>query len=179
MNMSVIYDFITKYTTIDENKLIEGWQNRMALPEDNEYIQYYISGTKRIGTNTEKIDDYETTLHTLREYVVTIDINDYELDRPRKRATDLETVARSESGSMFFKENGVGLLFADDVRYMPFTNADNQYIYRYMLDLHIAMWDDTVLKESTAKEVKFEKIRNVDTYTPPRSGIFNVDVRKE
>lgn len=174
MDMSAIYDFITEYTTIDKDKLIEGWQNRMALPEDNEYIQYYISNTKRIGTNTEKNDDYETTLSTLREYVVTIDINDYELDRPRKRATDLETVARSELGSIFFKDRGIGLLFADDVRYMPFTNADNQFIYRYMLDLHIAVWDDVVVKESTAKEAYFKDVINVDKYV---YRIKNVDER--
>lgn len=162
--LEAVNDFILEYTDIEQDKLFRGWQNRMALPSDQEYCLYYLSSTKRIGTNTKNWSDFVADVNTLREYVVTIDINDIDSERAMNRAATLETIARSYLGTTFFKKRNCGLLYADDIRYMPFTDENHQYIYRYLVDLHLTAWNKAQVPQDSAIEVKIDKFINVDQY---------------
>lgn len=179
--LDTVYDYIVKYTDINGDKIYRGWQNRMALPTTNDYIVYYVRDTLRHGTNVEKWRGEEEKIDNdvLREYTITIDVYDVEHDRGLRRIQALETMARSTDAIKFFRNEGYFLQYADDFRSIPFTDSNNQYIYRYNLEIHISAWDTIAVDQDFAKEVKVQKyiyVEDPKTHIVSKRNVFaNVD----
>jgi hypothetical protein len=80
----------------------------------------------------------------------------------------IEALWRSEYATAAFEADGVAVapLFADDARQMPFLNAEQQFEYRWTLDLHMEIVPIIGTLQQFADEVVVTTIE-VDTAYPP------------
>lgn len=186
--LTAVNRFILRYAdpAIDQERLYRGYQNRTTVlsAEDGEdYCVYAISDTKRIGTNVTTFTANANTISTksMREYAIEIDFSSTNETTARQRAEVIETLARSFIAVDFFREHGFGLLFADDIKPLPYVIGTEQYVYRYRLTLHVSGWlsaqapqeyfdkaeIDPDLHPTTGQQSYFE---NVDVHHPPKKG---------
>ena len=124
--LDAVNDYILQYTDVTQDTLFRGYQNRSALPQTQDYTLFYMDGNDRIGTNVDEVKDTKTTVHALREYVVTIDFCGDNQDVIEERATDLAVLGRSFLSVNFFKTYGITFNFADEVQYLPYTDDTEQ-----------------------------------------------------
>ena len=161
-----INDFILQYTDVVRDNLYEGYQNRSALPQTNDYTMFYEQNINRIGTNVDEWKDKETEVHSLREYTINIDFCGDDREKLAERATNLAILGRSYIGCNFFKSYGITLNYAEDVQYLPFVDEEQQYIHRYRIVIHLTRWDSVKLPQQTANVVS-PYIENVDVHHKP------------
>lgn len=145
--LTAVNRFVLRYAdpAIDQERLYRGYQNRttiLAADDGEDYCVYAISDTKRIGTNVTTFATAGSTISTksMREYTVEIDFSSTNETAARQRAGIIETLARSFIAVDFFREHGFGLLFADDIKPLPYVIGTEQYVYRYRVVLHISGW---------------------------------------
>lgn len=161
-----VNDFILQFTDVQQDNLYRGYQNRATLPQINDWTAYYEQEERRIGTNVEEYTDTRLTIHTYREYTMNIDFCGSNRDVLAERAKRLAIVGRSTVGCNFFKEYGISLNYAEDVRYLPFVDEEQQYIHRYRIVLHLTRWDSVTINQETAIHADVY-IENVDAHHKP------------
>ena len=164
--LEAVNDFILQYTDVVQDNLFAGYQNRSTLPQTNDYTLYYEQSVNRIGTNVDDVKNTETTVNSLREYVVSIDFCGDDEVTLAERATNLAILSRSLYGCNFFKSYGITLNYADDVQYLPFVDEEQQYIHRYRITIHLTRWDNVKIPQQTANVVS-PYIENVDAHHKP------------
>lgn len=169
-----VTEFLLKYMwpTLDPQRVFEGNQNNMALPGDErEHTLFYLSQTRRIGTNTgesQVTPEGNVITATLREYVVTVDFCDTDIDRSRSRAEGLETLSRSAYAADFFHNNyDIGLLYAENMVYLPYVDDTNQFINRFQVKLHLSMWSTYSIEVEYFERASVTRLENVDVHHPP------------
>lgn len=171
MILEAVYDFITTYASnVVADNVFRGWQNRMALPQTQNFIVISIQDTMRIGTN---VVDYtqsaqgNITNQTLREYTVDIDFCNIDQEIAQEQASTIETLGRSDIGVTFFNNyTGLSLNYADDMEYMPYVDEQDQYLPRYRVSLHLTQWDQTTLTQDYFNSVNL-RVENIDTHHKP------------
>ena len=164
--LDAVNDFILQYTDVEQEKLFRGYQNRSALPQTQDYTLFYMDSTNRVGTNVDHVEDLKTTVHALREYIVTIDFCGDNQEVIEGRATNLAVLGRSFFAVNFFKTYGITFNYADEVQYLPFTDDTEQYVHRYRLALHLSRWDAVEVNTQSAI-VADVYIENVDAHHKP------------
>ena len=171
MILEAVYDFITTYAlNVVADNVFRGWQNRMALPQTQNFIVISIQDTMRIGTN---VTDYTQSAQgniinqTLREYTVDIDFCNIDQEIAQEQASTIETLGRSDIGVTFFnKYTGLSLNYADDMEYMPYADEQDQYLHRYRVSLHLTQWDQTTLTQDYFNSVNL-RVENIDAHHKP------------
>lgn len=143
--LTAVSRFILRYANpaMPQERVYRGYQNRTAVAaaDGEEYCVYAVSDTKRIGSNvTLYASDDTISTKSMREYVVEIDFCSSDETAARQRAEGIETLARSFIAVDYFGAYGLGLLFADDIKPLPYVMDTNQYAYRYRVMLHITDW---------------------------------------
>lgn len=177
--LSAVNRFILQYAdpAIPQERVYRGYQNRiavMAAADGEEYCVYAVSDTKRIGSNVTAYAAGDTiSTKSMREYVVEIDFCSGDEAIARQRAEGIETLARSFIAVDFFKKHGFGLLFADDIKPLPYVLDTDQFAYRYRVALHITGWIS-----AAAAQDYFDKIEVGPNPVIGHKGFYfeNVDV---
>lgn len=170
MILDAVYDFVLTYApnAIGDN-IFRGWENRMALPQTQNFIVISIQDTLRIGTN---VVDYSQSAQgnisnqTLREYIVDIDFCNIDQETAQTQASTIETLGRSDIGVTFFNNNGASLNYADDMEFLPYTDEQDQYLHRYRVSLHLTQWDQTTLTQDYFNSVNL-RVENIDAHHKP------------
>ncbi len=152
-----------------EDHLFRGNQNRMALPDVQDFTIFDIAGTQRIGTNVGSYAQaansiYETLV--LREYTVQIDFFAEDHKTAAARATAIESLGRSYVGVKFFEQYGITLTYCDDAQYIPYTDLSEQYVYRYRITMHLTKWENYETSEDYFDEIVIKKFEIVNGHTP-------------
>lgn len=164
---------------IPQERLYRGYQNRMAVLTDDgeDYCVYSISNTVRVGTNVTMFSASSIGTESLREYVVDVDFASTEEQVSLNRAECLETLAHSFFGVEHFRAQGYGLLFADDIKPLPYVNDADQYVYRYRVPLHVTSWRSAWMEQDYFERAEIGPNHNGGANPSPLSPFFeNVDV---
>lgn len=154
--------------------IYQGWQNRAALPTENEYAVMSILWMQQHGTAVEFFtapdpDESvpgELTVKALTEIVVQVDFCS-EDDTARQRADRLSVVTRSSLGVMHFSDFGLSSLYADNVRDLSFVGGEEQFVRRYTATLHLSTNNGVTADFDYFNKVQMERIENVDVHHPP------------
>lgn len=168
--LGAVYDFVMAYApNAIQNNIFRGWQNRMALPQTQEFIVISVQDTLRIGTNInnyEKSLDNKITTKTLREYIVDVDFCNIKKEIAQKQAATIESIGRSYIAVDFFNKYDIGFNYADDVEYLPYTDEQDQYLHRYRVSLHFTKWEETTIQQDYFSNVKL-RVENIDAHHKP------------
>lgn len=154
-----------------EEHLYRGYQNRMALPDEQDYTIFAIEGTERVGTDISSYGqaaDDKIDMLELRGYTVSVDFCSSDDKTAAMRATTLENIGRSYIAVDYLKQYGVNINYCNDVEYLPFTDNTDQYIYRYRVTLNLTKWERVTLPQQYAEQVKLQRIENIDTHHIPK-----------
>lgn len=168
--LNAVYDFVMEYApnAVADN-IFRGWQNRMALPQTQNFIVISVQDTLRIGTN---VSDYSQgsngimTTKTLREYVIDIDFCNINQEIAQEQAVTIETLSRSYIAVEFFKQQDINMNYADDIEYLPYTDEQDQYLHRYRVSLHLTKWEEIAVNQDFANKVEL-RIENIDAHHKP------------
>ena len=83
-----------------------------------------------------------------------------------QRAQAVETIARSSGGVQFFNQYNISCLYATDIRDLTATMDAEQYVWRFMTELHLSFWS-TVEQGLPWFEATTLELKNVDVIFPP------------
>lgn len=152
-----------------EENLVQGYQNRMALPQTQSYTVLALSGTQRIGTNVNRYAQTADEIEVMaqREYTVDVDFCDVRQGLAEEKARAVEIFGRNNLGVSFFKRLGIGLNYTDDMQYIPFVDATDQYIHRYRVVIHLTRWETVTAPQEYAERVELQRVENIDAHHKP------------
>lgn len=156
---------------VEQDRLYRGYENRNALPKVQDYTVYAVASTARIGTNVndfaQAADDDTLTTKVLREYAVDVDFFSGKQETAQQRAAQVEAIARCYIGVDFFEKDNIGLNYADDAQYLPYTDLTEQYVHRYRVTLHLTVWEAVTVNQQYANEVVLQRVENIDAHHKP------------
>lgn len=172
--IAAVQAFLNKYTGVQIDHVICGNYNRAALPNTDEIVLYYPLRYERHGTNIETFDaatvepgqDGSLKNSTLVEVVFQVDCYSANGVNAMQRAQAVETIARSSGGVQFFDQYGISCLYASDIRDLTATMDAEQYVWRFMTELHLSFWS-TVEQGLPWFEANSLELKNVDVVFPP------------
>lgn len=162
-----VYDFIKQFIDIDPENILQGYTQAQTLPKEQDFCILSFGDFERPGSNVQTWTDTETTLNRLINYSVLVDFIGLDNETQRKRASVVETIARSLEGAAFFKVYNIALNYGDGFQYLPYIYEDRSYSHRYRVTLHFSKWEAVTLAEQTAASVKPGDIVNVDAKYKP------------
>ncbi len=172
--IAAVQAFLNKYTGVQLDHVICGNYNRAALPNTDEIVLYYPLRYERHGTNIETFDaaavkpgqDGSLKNSTLVEVVFQVDCYSANGVNAMQRAQAVETIARSSGGVQFFNQYNISCLYATDIRDLTATMDAEQYVWRFMTELHLSFW--SVVEQSLPWfEAVGVELKNVDIVCPP------------
>jgi len=174
--ISAVQAFLYKYAVpaVTKDQIICGNFNRAALPDTDELILYYPIRFERHGTNIETFDaaavqpgqDGALTTQTLIEFVMQVDCYSHDAMTAMQRAQAIETIARSYSAVQFFNARNISCLYASDVRDLTGPLDAEQYVWRFMTELHLSFWAQ-ISQGLPWFEATTLELKNVDVVFPP------------
>ena len=173
-----VYDFVRifGYAGVENPDIYQGWQNRAALPPgSNEYAVISVLGNYRRGTNVRGFQARSDASETAEDEWAVVELVECDVqvdfcsdsDKARRRAQAVETVARDPIGVDFFRNRGVGCLYATDVRDLSFIGDATQFVRRYMTTLRLSYWTGVSIPLDAITAVDL-RIENVDVHHPPK-----------
>lgn len=166
--MSAVHGFILAWAVpaLPSDCIIRGWENRYALPaKSNDYAVYSMVGETRRGTNVSTISDDTLVKTKLVTGLVQVDFCS-DTDAARLRASALELAARDEYGVNYFKEHGISALYADDPKDLSYVNGGEQYIKRFMVQLHLCWSVGLSAAAQSFNIATMSRVENVDVHHP-------------
>ena len=171
--LGAVYSFlVANIPDIDGNKIVRGWQNRAALPDDSDYVVLTLLTTRRHGTNVHRRENDKDNAKKinekslmLAEHTVQVDFCGQDEQAVMARATRLALLARDGIAVEFFTPYGILPLYAEDVRQAPFTNEQRQWEVRYIVTLHLECWHDVVTSRDAFTDVNIY-FEDVDVHHP-------------
>lgn len=174
--IAAVQAFLFKYAvpSVELDHVICGNFNRASLPNTDEIILYDPIRFERHGTNVETFDASEVApgqdgaleTSTLVECVIQVDCYSASWLYAMQRAQAVETIARSSSAVQFFKQHGISCLYASDVRDLTSTMDADQYVWRFMTELHLSFWTQVSQGLPWFEAVDVD-LKNVDVVCPP------------
>lgn len=126
---------------------------------------YVISQTQTVSTVTMAAG--QKTLEQGAEIVVQCDFHTAD-NTAADAAQTVATIFRDEYGVQLFADQGLGVvpLYADDPRYMPFYNDQNQAEWRWVVDAHMQINQVVTVPQQYA-DVTTVVLKSVDVVAPP------------
>lgn len=166
MILEAVNDFVLSCVGIPQDRVFQGYQNRYALPEEQDFCVISLLDADRVGTNVETYTDGERVMNRLMQYSIDIDFIGTDLETVRKRASALEIALWSGAAYDFFTARGMASISADQIQYVPYVDENSQYSERFRVSLKLSMWETFTLPQETANRltIKNVNIENVDVH---------------
>lgn len=127
--------------------VVQGWQNRVAMPTGGEYAVITLVDSARRGTDRHELlhttdDEGEPEIYRGRAYYETRAQVDFVSrgEEGRQRALSLVTAACSTFGYNFFKPFGLALEGAEGPRDLTGPDDGLQFARRFMVSLMLGHW---------------------------------------
>lgn len=77
-------------------------------------------------------------------------------------------MSRSAYAADFFHNNyDIGLLYAENMVYLPYVDDTNQFINRFQVKLHLSMWSTYSIEVEYFERASVTRLENVDVHHPP------------
>lgn len=131
-----IKQYISKFAPIDLDKVFVGYQNRVQLPKNNDFIIMTLINNEILGTPIEKYneltDSYDIKQHTQAQIQI-----DFYGKFAMDRANAIMSVSRTIAGNEFLAKNGLQTLFCDNNQNVTMDMGERQYVDRYIVTLNV------------------------------------------
>ncbi len=168
---TAIYDFIATFASgIPLDNIFRGYQNRVALPQEQTYAVITLADMDRVGTNIldqSNSGSGEITSKVMRVYTVDVDFISLDQSKAQRQASVLENFGRTYIATDFFEKYNLYFNYVDDISYLPFIDETDQYLHRYRISLHFSTWDETTTPQQYAERVEIQRVENIDAHHKP------------
>lgn len=154
---------------LDSSYIVQGWQNFVSPPAGtDEYAVIAMAASKQHGATIETFnpDTGRLLLQGLVEVEAQVDFC-ANSDIARQRARSLSLIACSSVGVDFFKQHGLSLLRADEVREVSFVNEAKQFVRRYRATLRLSINEGLLFEQDYFTTIT-PVVENVDAHHHPR-----------
>lgn len=144
---TAMFDFVKAFAlpALPDANIYRAWQNRVALPTQEDFCVMSIISGIRVGTNV-KIKNIDPATDILRIRTCTLMKATVQLDfysqnhEGQQRAFAIEMVSRDAMAVDFLAAYNIAPLYIDPPKEMVMPAGNNQYNQRYMVQLHINFW---------------------------------------
>lgn len=151
--------------------VVAGQENRVPEPKQKNFIVFIPLRMPRLATNFEHLvgtGPQQGLVQSIRqntEVVFQIDVHGPEAFNNANR---ISTLFRSSYAADYFEAKGkpIAPLFADDPRQAQFTDGEQQYEDRYIIEAHLQVNFTVTAVTQSARELAVDII---DVETPPLS----------
>ena len=135
-----IREMLLHYTDCPPNNIIAGYNNKVKLPSDNNYIVFTVLNPFRYGTPLVKTTRMGNTSYQTFRIPIQIDFyGDFAFDR----ANDIINISRTEFLCQFLNPYGIQPIACDDAQNLTGISGEQEYVERWMVKLEID-YDDAV-----------------------------------
>lgn len=143
--------------------MVSGQENRVAEPVDPNYIVFWPLRMPRLSTTVEKLISFglESTYTQSSQCVIQLDVHG---PQAFNNSSIISTMFRSSYAVDFFAGVGdaIAPLFADDPRQMQFTDGEQQYENRYVIEANMQVNQTITAVAQSARELTLGVV-DVDT----------------
>lgn len=186
--LDAVYDFILQYAwrnddvpQYDPGQIVRGWQNAAVLPNTTEFCVITTLSTVRHGTPVDyslvTTEEINAQYAKVSEYLIQVDFCSAEPNTlpevTKARADIIEMLFFTHKAAEFFNQyEGLGLMYADDVRDLSYLDENKLYNARYSVTLHIS----NTVTSSFYEQPSFNNV-HFDTVHVPN--VENVDIHHD
>lgn len=153
-----IKQYISKFAPIELKKVFVGYQNRVQLPKDNDFIIMTLLNNEVLGTPIEKYNDltnsYDIKQHTQAQIQI-----DFYGKFAMDRANAIIAISRTIAGNEFLAKKGLQTLFADNSQNVTMDMGEKQYVDRYIVTLNIEYDASVVISQDGFNTAKINLIK--------------------
>ena len=129
-----IRSMLLHFTDCKEKNVVCGFNNRVALPADNDFIIFTVMNPFRYGTPLEVTTNKGVTSYQTYRCIVQIDFyGNLAFDR----ACDIVNISRTELLCNFLKTYGIQPIACDDAKNLTNILGEKEYVDRWSVDLEI------------------------------------------
>ena len=133
-----IRDMLIKFTDCPQNNIFAGYNNKVQLPLDNNYIIFTVLNPVRTGTplvvNESTSNCGITTSY--QDFRLTVQIDFYG-NFAFDRANDIINISRTDFLCSFFAPYNIQPIACDDARNLTGVSGEDEYVERWMVSLEI------------------------------------------
>ena len=133
-----IREMLKKFTDCNANNIVCGYNNRVPLPTDNDYIIFTVLTPIRYGTPVEITT--KTSWESHQDYRVMVQIDFYG-DFAFDRANDIINISRTEFLCSFLKQYGIQPIACDDAQNLTGISGEKEYVERWSVRMEIDYHD--------------------------------------
>ena len=153
-----IKQYISKFAPIDLKKVFVGYQNRVQLPKDNDFVIMTLINNETLGTPIEKYneltDRYDIKQHTQAQIQI-----DFYGKFAMDRANAIIAISRTIVGNEFLAKKGLQTLFADNSQNVTMDMGEKQYVDRYIVTLNVEYDASVVISQDGFNTAKINLIK--------------------
>ena len=133
-----IREMLKKFTDCNANHIVCGYNNKVPLPSDNNYIIFTVLTPIRYGTPVEVTTNTGWTSHQDYRLMIQIDFyGDFAFDR----ANDIINISRTEFLCSFLKPYGIQPIACDDAKNLTGISGEKEYVERWSVRMEIDYHD--------------------------------------
>lgn len=136
-----IREMLKRYTNCQADRILAGYNNRVPLPSDNNYIIFSFLNPIRYGT--PRVEYSSLTGNTsYQTYRVTVQIDFYG-NLSFDWANDIINVSRTEFLCDFLKQYNIQPIACDEAQNLTGVSGENEYVERWTVRFEFD-YDDAV-----------------------------------
>lgn len=149
-----IREMLKKYTDCIPNNILAGYNNRVQLPADNDYIVFTVLNPFRTGTPIERTTatPLQGTVTSYQHFRLPVQIDFYGANS-FDRANDIINLSRTSTLCDFFKQYNIQPIAADDAQNLTGISGEQEYVERWMVQLEVEYTDVYSTKQDVFEEV--------------------------
>ena len=139
---------LAKFTDCPSANILAGYNNKVPLPSDNDYIIFTIMNPIRLGTPVEKHTSTPAigTMTSYQDYRVDVQIDFYG-DFSFKRANDIMNLGRTMILCDFLKAYDIQPIECENAQNMTSPSGEGEYVKRWMVLLSIDYRDAVIVSQ--------------------------------
>lgn len=133
-----IRDMLIEYTDCPANNIFCGYNNKVELPQSNDYIVFTVLNPVRTGTPLLVNESTQEAgkMTSYQDFRIEVQIDFYG-NFAFDRANDIINISRTDFLCAFFKPYNVQPIACDDARNLTGVSGEDEYVERWMVSLEI------------------------------------------
>lgn len=153
-----IDELIKKYTPLTEDHIYRAYQNRVPLPEKNDFcvITLIEEGRYNTGIDTYSFPKDEQTIKLGIKARVQIDFYG---DLSKNYANAIMNICNDTVGCTFLRPYGIQPLYCDNVENMTGVSGEKEYVERNTIEVYLTYKNAVVVSQDGFNTAKINNIK--------------------
>ena len=153
-----IREMLIQFTDCPADNIFCGYNNKVELPQTNNYIVFTVLNPFRDGTPVvvNESTPTEGRITSYQDYRVEVQIDFYG-DFAFDRASDIINISRTDFLCSFLKPYNVQPVACDDARNLTGVSGEDEYVERWMVSLEIDYRDTVSVSQEVFNTVETNK----------------------